>query len=48
MVGEEERVGDDTPRGVPRNVLFVDEDPHEFGNRESRMGLNDTLVQGAR
>jgi len=39
MVGEEECVGDDFPGIVPRNLLLIDENAHEFWNGESRMGV---------
>ena len=37
MVRVEERVGRDLPRLVPRDVLLVDEDAHELGDRERRV-----------
>ena len=39
MVGKEERVGDDLPSVVPRNLLLVNEDTHEFWDSEGRMGI---------
>jgi hypothetical protein len=40
VVRVEEGVGDDLPRGVPRLILLVDEDAHELGYRERRVGLD--------
>ena len=35
VVGEEERVGNDLPGVVPRNLLLVDENTHQFWDGES-------------
>lgn len=45
MVREEERVGDDIPGLVPGDVLLVDEDAHQFGDGERRVGLQYSLVR---
>jgi len=39
VVGEEERVGDDLPGLIPRNVFLIDENTHEFRNSESRVSI---------
>lgn len=39
MVRKRKRARDNLPRRVPRDVLFVDEDAHELGNRERRVRL---------
>ena len=39
VVGEEERVDDDLPGTIPRNLLFINEDTHEFRNCESGMRI---------
>ena len=47
MVGIGKGMGDDLPGLLPRNVVGIHEDTHQFRNRQSRMGiveLNDDLV----
>ena len=39
MVGEEECVGDDEPRDVPRDLLFVNENTHEFRNSKGGVSI---------
>ena len=41
MVGEEERVGDDVPGDIPRKVFLVEEDAHQLGDGECRVGLQE-------
>ena len=37
MVREEERVGDDGPCGIPGELLLVEQDAHQLGDRERRV-----------
>ena len=40
MVREEERVGGDVPGIVPLEILLVQENTHQLGDRERRVRLN--------
>ena len=40
MVGVEERVGGDVPGVVPLEILLVQENTHQLGDRERRVCLN--------
>lgn len=40
MVSEEERLGDDGPSLVPRDILLIDKYAHQFNNGERRVGLH--------
>ena len=47
MVGVVEGLADDIPGFIPREVFFVDEEAHEFRDRQSRVcivELNDTFA----
>jgi hypothetical protein len=39
VIGEEECVGDDLPGFVPRNLLLIDQNTHEFWDSESGVGI---------
>jgi hypothetical protein len=39
VVRVEKGIGDDVPCGVPRYFLFVNEDTHQLGNSERRVGV---------
>jgi hypothetical protein len=39
MVCEKERVGHDIPSGIPLKFFFIDQDTHQFDNRQCRMRL---------
>lgn len=39
VVGIEERVGDDLPGRIPRKILIVNENPHQFRDGKRGVGL---------
>ena len=47
MVREEERVGNNVPSGVPGEVLLIEKNTHQLGNRERGMGLGVQRVSTA-
>jgi hypothetical protein len=43
VVREEERVRDDAPGNVPREIFLVEQDAHQLGHRERGVGLQSRI-----
>ena len=39
MVGKEECAGDNSPGGIPWDILFIDKNTHEFRDGKRRVGV---------